>query len=201
MITGLVLAGGSGTRLGGFKPLASLGDRTLVEHVVSVMREVADEVVVSVARGTTGMYEGVPLEGTIMVEDRNPGLGPLEGLVTGMTVSSGDYALVSPCDTPFLSKGVCRIVVDAAQGRDGAVPFINGFYEPLHGAYRTETCIRAFEECMSEGGRKPKDAYDRLDIVPVAEELLRDADPELRCFWNINSLQDLDRAREYLASL
>jgi molybdopterin-guanine dinucleotide biosynthesis protein A len=199
MITGLILAGGSGTRLGEFKPLAPFGDRTLIEHVAGLLRQVVDEVVVSVALGTSDRYDGI-FDDARIVEDRERDRGPLEGLAAGLRAAAGEYTLVSPCDTPFLAEGVCRLVIRTAMGTDGAVPFVRGYFEPLHGAYKTSTCARAFDESLSEGKRKPKDAYEKLDIAPVYEGLLREIDPELRSFWNINSREDLERARAHLGS-
>jgi molybdopterin-guanine dinucleotide biosynthesis protein A len=201
MMTGVVLAGGSGTRLGEYKPLVPFGGGALVEYVVRLFRQVVDEVVVSVARGTSDRYSDLLDEDVVIVEDRESGLGPLEGMIVGFRAAAGEYTLMSPCDTPFISKDVCRTIIQTAFGRDGAVPFVHGYFEPLHGSYRTDSSLHAFERALSAGKRKPKDAYEDLDIVAVDEEVLRGFDPELWSFWNINSRTELDRANAHLESL
>ena len=174
----------------------------LVKHVADVLSAVADEVVVSIARGSLRAYSDVLGDQFLFVEDHEQGIGPLEGLVQGLTTARGNYVLVSPCDTPFLKREVCEAIVEAAKGKDGAVPRTGREYvEPLHGAYRRRTACEAFKQVLSTGDRAPTQAFRNLNLVFIDEGAMRALDPELVSFWNINSPSDLRKAEDHLARL
>jgi molybdopterin-guanine dinucleotide biosynthesis protein A len=198
MLTGLVLSGGQSSRMGQEKGLVNLNRDPMVSYVVNSMLGLVDEVVISVGKGRADLYDEYREIGFEVVEDREPGIGPLEGLVCAMRAARGEYVIVAPCDTPFLKQEICKLVLSKVDGRDGAVPIVNGMYEPLHGAYKRVTALRAFEVALGSGKRKPVDAYGDLDLVRVEEEELRAVDPELASFWNLNGQQELVQAEEKL---
>jgi len=183
-------------RMGQEKGLIVLAGKCLVQHVMTTAMEVADECIVSVARNKSEAYRNVLGEGSTIVEDSRSNIGPLEGLVSSFKRARGEYVLVSPCDTPFLRIGVCRLVVSRALGNDAAVPVVNGYFEPLHGVYEKEKCLKAFEKTLQEGRFKAIDAFSELGLVRVEEVLLRQVDPNLESFWNLNRPEDIRTAEE-----
>ncbi len=198
----MILSGGQGSRMGGDKGLVELNHAPLVSYVANVLSTIADEVIVSVAKGKRDPYSRVLGAEFRFVEDEHRGIGPLEGLVRGFEAAQGDYVLVSPCDTPFLKKVVCEAVVEAAQDRDGAVPQSGRkLLEPLHGAYLRDTCYEAFRLTLTKGDRTPTHAYEDLDIVYLNDDDVRALDPDMLSFWNINSPGDLKQAEAQLARL
>lgn len=202
MLSALILSGGQGSRIGGDKGLIELGHVPLVKRVADLLSTVTDDVVVSVAKGRLRAYSDVLGEGPRFVEDQQEGIGPLEGLVRGLDAARGDYVLVSPCDTPFLKREVCEVIVRAAKGKDGAVPRTGKDYvEPLHGTYRKGAALGAFRRVLSRGEATPTLAFRNLDLVFVDESTIRALDPELVSFWNINSPEDLRKAENQLSRL
>ncbi len=198
MISGAVLSGGTSTRMGEEKGLVKLGGIPMVYYVAKTMELLADEVVVAVAPGMADAYREALGEDKRVVEDDQVSMGPLAGIVTALREAKGDYVMATPCDTPFLRLDVCQAVVMFAKGRDGAVPRVRGYLEPLHSAYRRRHCLAAFEEAIEEGVKKPSDAYKLLHMVHVEEEDLRALDPHLESFWNINTAEDLEEAERRL---
>jgi molybdopterin-guanine dinucleotide biosynthesis protein A len=191
MISGAVLAGGTSSRFGSEKAIAAFRSEHMISHVIRVLLKVTDEVVVAVAPGRGGFYRDLLGEDVSVVEDVESGVGPIQGLVTALDSASGDYVLVSPCDTPLLREEVCEMTIRRAEGRDGAVPLVNGFLEPLHACYSRVICLEAFSKSMAQGTRKPKDAYHLLSLATVDEVDLRRVDPHLVSFLNVNSEEDL----------
>jgi len=173
--------------------LVALDDEPMVRLVVRTMRSLTDEVVVAVARGRSPDYHRLLGNDVIVVEDELKGGGPLLGLTTALRGASGEYVIVSPCDTPLLRPEMCRAVVNHGRGRDGAVPRIRGYLEPLHASYRRKTCLDAFERTLADGMRRPKDAYRLLELTVVEEAEIRRHDPALESFMNINTREDLSR--------
>jgi molybdopterin-guanine dinucleotide biosynthesis protein A len=198
MLSGAVLSGGKGSRMGAEKGLVMLGGLPLISYSVRTMEIVTDEVVVAVAPGMRGDYAGVLGSRVLVVEDAQAVAGPLDGLVTALAAAKGDYVIVSPCDTPFLRADVCQAIALFAKGRDGAVPRIGGYIEPLHCAFRRRRCLAAFQEALEEGVHKLSEAYKTLDMIHIEEEDMRALDPHLESFWNINTAEDLDKAEQKL---
>jgi molybdopterin-guanine dinucleotide biosynthesis protein A len=195
MLSGIVLSGGQSTRMGEEKGLVQLGGRAMVEHVIAAIEPFTDELILVVGKGKTALYSSAGMRGVRIVEDRAELVGPLEGLVTAMANARGEYIVASPCDTPFLRGQLCELVADRARGGDGAVPIVRGYMEPLHAAYRRKTCLNVFERALKAGLRKPVDAYNELTIERVEEEELRRLDPDLDSYWNLNTQEELARAR------
>ena len=194
MVTGAVLAGGTSSRFGSEKATAQFGNCPMIAHVVSVLSLVADDIVVAVAPGRSSYYTKIVDKDIRVVEDRHTDQGPIRGLVTALEASHEDYVIVSPCDTPLLRKEVCELIIARGRDRDGAVPRIGGFFEPLHAVYRREPCLQAFARVIEEGDMRPKEAYGELDLATVGEEELRTVDPDLISFINVNSEEALVKA-------
>jgi molybdopterin-guanine dinucleotide biosynthesis protein A len=198
MLSGVVLAGGQSKRLGREKALALLGGTALINHVVRTMNGLVDEILISVAKGRTADYGEAIADDVRIVEDSRAHVGPLEGLISTFGAAKGGYVLVAPCDTPLLKAEVCKVVLDEAFERDGAVPVINGYYEPLHGAYRREVGLMAFGSTLRNGKRRVSDAYSLMTLAEVDEATLRRIDPALESFWNMNTEKDLMEAEKRL---
>jgi len=97
MIPGaIVLAGGRSTRYGRDKATLPLGDGTLLEHVATMARQVAEQVVV--VGGPR-----VPPAGAIRVDDLEPGGGPLQAALAGARALPSAALLLLACDLPFLT--------------------------------------------------------------------------------------------------
>ena len=99
-ITGVILAGGGGRRMGGReKGLVPLCGRPMAAHVLA---RLAGQV--AAVRINANRYQacyralGVPVDG-----DRHPGgLGPLAGMASALAHAATDRVLTVPCDAPLL---------------------------------------------------------------------------------------------------
>ncbi len=198
MLTGVILAGGKSSRMGQNKALMYLNGDPMISYVIDAMLDLVDEIVISVAKGSSADYDEFSEIGFEVVEDDQEGIGPLEGLTCALRSARGEYVLVSPCDTPFLKRELCDAMIVRAAGRDGAVPVVRGLYEPLHGAFRRTAAIEAFKKAAGQGKRKPVEAFAGLDLVIMEEKELRGIDPELESFWNLNNPEDLRKAEQKL---
>jgi len=201
MLTGIVLSGGEGSRMGQEKGLVDLRGDPMVSYVIEAMLESVNEIVISVAKGHASNYDEYAEIGFEVVEDRTTGTGPVEGIASALKVARGDYVLVCPCDTPFLKPGVCAMLLSKASGKDGAAPIVRKKYEPVHGAFKKGPATKAFEAVLAIGKRKPSEAYAKLDMAFIDEPTLRTVDPDLESFWNVNTLEDLRLAERKMINL
>jgi molybdopterin-guanine dinucleotide biosynthesis protein A len=197
-VVGAVLAGGLGRRIGGDKPSLSVGDQTLVRHAVDALRR-ANLDVVLVLRPD----QPVPLTShtAAVLRDQIEGAGPLGGLHALLTWLPTPWALVTACDQPFLSPTLLYellaktpLDVDVICGQPGNA------LEPFPGLYR-RSCLPAIEEMLARGARSLQDllAVARAEALPF--ERVRRWDPELLSYLNVNTPDDLARARGIAARL
>jgi molybdopterin-guanine dinucleotide biosynthesis protein A len=183
-ISGLVLAGGSSTRMGRDKAFLELDGRPLIEIVVERMASVCAEVLI--VAGDTRPYAGL---GVPVVEDRFRGVGVLGGLHAGLEAAAHELTLAVGCDMPFLSLDLLRVFVDWAEGFDVVLLRQGEQVEPLHGAYR-RTCLPAMEAAIRARRRRIISFFPCVRVRYVTPDDVIPFDPDLRSFRNVNTPQE-----------
>ncbi|HEY91339.1 MAG TPA: NTP transferase domain-containing protein, partial [Dehalococcoidia bacterium] len=95
----IILAGGKSLRLGYDKVLETVGSRSLVEKVVNSVATLSDDIII-VTASERNMPEFDNYPGLKVVHDMYPGKGPLNGIYTGLHVSSTQCNIVVAADMP-----------------------------------------------------------------------------------------------------
>ncbi len=112
-------------------------------------------------------------EGIVAVEDPAAGLGPLQGIATGLAAAGeagADLAFVAATDMPFLRPGYVSAVLRALdEAHDVALPRIGGHVQTLAAAYRTALAPLA-AELLAAGERRPSALFARCRVRALAEE-------------------------------
>lgn len=162
-VTGVVLAGGEGRRVGGAdKGLLELDGRTLAEQVAANLRGHCARVLVSANRNA----DRYRLFADAVVADLRTGLqGPLAGLEAAMTVATTPMLLVTPCDMPHVPAALYRDLLAALTGKPGAALVVADDGErvqPLVCALR-RSALPELSCFLDAGGRA---AYGWLDAMP-----------------------------------
>lgn len=105
-ITGIVLAGGRGRRLGGAdKGLLPLRGRPMVAHVVERLLPQVGQLLI-VANRNREHYAAL---GFPVIADSLPDYpGPLAGFAAGMQAATTPYVVTVPCDAPYLHPALVR---------------------------------------------------------------------------------------------
>lgn len=189
MISGAILAGGKSRRMGQDKAWLDLGDGVpLVRRVAAALREVADELLV-VTSDARFERLGYPIHA-----DRYGETGAFGGIATAVAAATGELVCVAACDMPFPSPAVYRMLVDAIAEHDVAIPLIEGEYETMHAVYR-KTCLPAMEARLARGQLRVISFLDDVRVRAVSADEIRAVDPELRSFVNLNTPEELARAR------
>lgn len=136
-VTGVVLAGGDGRRMGGPKAFLPGPDgRPLVAVALDALRAAGAREVLVAARDAAPFAALEPAVEVIL--DRGPGLGPVAGLEAALRRTTTDWTLVVACDMPRLEPALLRrlaLEALADPGRLAVVPRVGGRLEPLHAAY------------------------------------------------------------------
>jgi len=183
-VTGLVLAGGQGSRMGGVdKGLAAFRGRPLVAHVLERLAPQVDEILVNANRNPEA-YAGF---GHRVIADEIAGFaGPLAGFERGLAHARGALVATVPCDSPFLPADlVARLRAGLeAQGAQLAVARTGDQPHPVFCLMRREVhaSLAAF---LASGQRKIDRWYAALRVAEVA------FDDEAEAFANINTRDEL----------
>lgn len=197
-VSGIVLAGGMSTRLGRNKAVERLGGQPLVRRVIDRLAEVTDQTVVVVA--DLKQAEELPLpDSALVITDAYPACGSLGGIFTGLSAARADWGLVVACDMPFLDRELLEYILAQRGAHDAVVPMLGGRPEPTHAAY-SKRCLPAMERRLKARELKIAGFFEEVRVGLLSQADLEDFDPEHLSFLNVNTEEDLARARALVAS-
>ena len=197
----IILAGGVSSRFGQDKGLLQLANKPLIKHVLDAISTIVDEkMVVASSKVQAENYANVLGSDVNVLIDVDDAQSPLIGALTGFKEAHGRYALLLSCDTPFVSNDVISLLFELCINRNAVIPrWPNGYIEPLQAVYCAKPACEAAKNALSEGKLNMQSMVDRLCSVRYVSTLvLQQLDPELRTFFNINTLLDLRRAESML---
>jgi molybdenum cofactor guanylyltransferase len=183
-VTGLILAGGQGRRMGGVdKGLQVLRGKPMVAWVLERLAPQVDELLVN-ANQNGPEYARL---GHRVVPDRIGGFaGPLAGLQAGLEAAAHPLVVSVPCDSPFLPLDLVARLRDALvrSGADVAVAKTGEQPHPVFSLVRTSV-LAGLSTFLERGGRKIDAWYAALSMVEVP------FDDEADAFSNINTREEL----------
>ena len=186
-VTGIVLAGGMGRRMGGVdKGLVELDGKPMVAHVLARLVPQVGAVVVNANQN----LERYAVFGYPVVSDDVGGFaGPLAGLHAGMLRATTRYVVTCPCDSPFLPLDlVARLLAGLRRG-DASLAVARTFAQPhpVFALVRRDV-LGHLGGFLAAGGRKIDAWYATLPVTEVP------FDDEADAFRNINTVDELAAA-------
>ena len=185
-ITGVILAGGLGRRMGGVdKGLQLLNDKPLALHVAERMAPQVAELLINANQNA----ERYAAFGHRVVADQIPDFaGPLAGLHAALSAATHPLVATAPCDSPFLPPDLISRLY-AALTADGAELAVARTFDQPHPVFclcRREV-LPHLADFLHSGGRKIDRWYATLKVIEVA------FDDEADAFENINTREELGR--------
>ncbi|MEP7181208.1 MAG: molybdenum cofactor guanylyltransferase MobA [Betaproteobacteria bacterium] len=187
-VTGIVLAGGQGRRMGGVdKGLVDLGGRPMIAHVLARLAPQVGPLLINANQNHERYAALGAAYGAPVVADAVGGFaGPLAGLHAGMTHAATPYVVTVPCDSPFLPADlVGRLAAGmATAGAQLAVAKTFDQPHPVFALVRRDV-LPHLASFLTGGGRKIDVWYATLKVVDAA------FDDEADAFRNINTADEL----------
>jgi len=182
--TGIVLAGGRGSRMGGVdKGLQPLRGRPMIEWVLERLTPQVAEIIIN-ANQNIERYESY---GHRVVPDEIGGFaGPLAGLHAGLKAAAHPLVVTVPCDSPFLPEDLVQRLLASLKSNDLAVARTGDQPHPVFALMKRQV-RESLEAFLATGGRKIDAWYAALKVVEVS------FDDEADAFRNINTLEELKR--------
>jgi molybdopterin-guanine dinucleotide biosynthesis protein A len=190
-VTGILLAGGKSRRMGEDKRFLLIGEQTMFERTLAVLRSIFQTVCVVIAQDSPPLQAEVPV-----VRDLVADCGSLGGLYTGLKQAHTEYVFLVACDMPFLNPASVRHVVSLKDNADIVMVRLGQGLQPTHALY-SRRCLPVVEEMVYARQFKIQDlaTHPSLHIRLVAECELREIDHDGVSFINVNTPADLDAAR------
>ena len=194
-ILGVILAGGKSQRFGEDKCQVKLGDKLLIDYILSeIIDEFKEVLLISNNKIKYNNSNKISL-----VEDLKRGLGPLGGILTAMKwikENNRSYKWIStfPSDTPFFKKKILNNFLEEIKDYEGKLFFINSndTRHNIFGLWSIDLLDR-LEKDLDNGERKVEMWANKIGVKSINMKF-ENKDP----FFNINTKEDLIKAEEYL---
>jgi len=189
-VVGIILVGGRSKRMGKDKALLPLPHNekiTFVEHLSSLLSTYCSEVIL-VARDADSAA-AYTLPGVRVVTDQVPDIGPLMGVYSGLNAMRASHALITAVDMPFVQPALISFLLSQPLDDALVVPVVQDTPQVLLAIY-PRTVLFLVEQQLRAGRPDPRSLLDVARVRYIEEAQLREVDPQLRSFVNMNTLQE-----------
>tara|TARA_B100000767_G_C19676043_1_gene497396 strand:- start:147 stop:755 length:609 start_codon:yes stop_codon:yes gene_type:complete len=190
-ILGAVLAGGKSQRFGEDKSQVKLGDKLLIDFILSEIIDEFKEVLIV----SNNLINFKKSEKISLIKDFKKDLGPLGGVLTAMKWikdNNKNYQWIStfPADTPFFKNQILKDFLQSIKLDQGKLFFIksNSTRHNIFGLWSIEL-IDKLEEDLNKGERKVEVWANSIGVKTINMKF-ENKDP----FFNINTKEDLKKA-------
>jgi molybdopterin-guanine dinucleotide biosynthesis protein A len=186
-VTGIVLAGGQGRRMGGVdKGWVELAGEPMIAHVLRRLGPQVEDIVIN-ANQNLDRYRA--LGHRVFADSVGGFAGPLAGLHAGLTHATRALVVTVPCDSPFLPPDLVDRLFEALSANDAQLAVAKTFDQPHPVFALTRRDVLPDLAAFLEGGGRKIDAwYAHLAVVEVP------FDDEADAFRNINTAAELAAA-------
>ena len=196
-ITGIILAGGRGSRMGGVdKGLQNFNGMPLALHTLLRLSPQVGELMINANRNLSA-YEafGAPVWPDVLADYA----GPLAGFLTGLERCETAYLVTVPCDTPLFPQDLVARLALALHAQDAEIAMAAAREEdgqlrpqPVFSLMRVEL-MESLVRFTQGGGRKIDAWTGQHRTALVAFDQSGD---ELRAFYNANTLAELHQLEQ-----
>jgi molybdopterin-guanine dinucleotide biosynthesis protein A len=194
-VTGVILAGGKSRRMGRDKAFLPFGKGILIERVIEVILQVTEDVIL-----ITNTPEPYQRFGLPMFSDIIPEAGSLGGIYTGLVSATTSYSLCLACDMPFVKSEFLRFLCETAAEAEVVIPRNAEDFQPLCAVY-SQACREPIRQKIEAGRLKITGFFDQVRVRVIEGEVLTRYDPHDVMFFNANTPEEYEQARQMLETL
>jgi molybdopterin-guanine dinucleotide biosynthesis protein A len=187
MFSVIIQAGGKSSRMGTDKLFIPFRGQVLIQWVIGRLANLTDDLVI-----ISNQPEKLKYLHQTVYPDIIPNVGPLAGLYTGLKYARYDSVAMVACDMPYVNFSLLKEEVrllDEMQV-DVVIPAPGGKTEPLHAAYRRETCLPVIEAGIGSGMRRLIEWHPLVRVHTMEDSEIHKYDPAGLAFMNINNPED-----------
>ncbi|OQX02080.1 MAG: hypothetical protein BWK80_58670 [Desulfobacteraceae bacterium IS3] len=188
--SGVILAGGLNSRFSGEnKAFLRVGGICILDRICSVFEELFEEII---------LVTNDPLQyldrDLIITTDMFPVRSSLTGIHAGLFCMTNPYSFFTACDAPFLKKELIEMLLAEIEARaDVVIPETSAGYYALCAVY-SKQCLKSVEQQIVAEKFKIQGFFNKVRVKKIPEKKLREKDPDLQSFFNINTPDQLAEA-------
>ena len=187
-ITGLILAGGRGMRMGGVdKGLQTLQGKPMIAHVLQRLQPQVDRIMINANQNHERYRE---FNFPVWSDEKNDYAGPLAGMQAGLIHCETAYMLTVPCDTPMLPTDLVTQLATALEKSTADIAVANTKqHDRIHRqpvfCLMKKTVLTDLTTALERGVRK-------VDLWLAEKKLVDVVFDDEAAFANINTLEELN---------
>ena len=199
MKSSIILCGGQSRRMGKDKGSLIIKDKPMIKYILSTLNNEIDEVIIVLNdnKRIDKYMEFINPEDYSyklkFVEDKIKNKGPISGILTGLENISSEYAIVFPCDNPFVTKNTIQTLFNETTCNiQAVVPYHDPenklkTSEPLHSIYN-KNIIPLIDNLILNDSLHIKGIIEKIDTKFVLIDNKKILKKEFR---NLNHPEDL----------
>ncbi|ALT68605.1 molybdenum cofactor guanylyltransferase [Methanobrevibacter millerae] len=199
MKSSIILCGGQSRRMGKDKGSLIIKDKPMIKYILSTLNNEIDEVIIVLNdnKRIDKYMEFINPEDYSyklkFVEDKIKNKGPISGILTGLENISSEYAIVFPCDNPFVTKNTIQTLFNEITCNiQAVVPYHDPenklkTSEPLHSIYN-KNIIPLIDNLILNDSLHIKGIIEKIDTKFVLIDNKKILKKEFR---NLNHPEDL----------
>lgn len=211
--TAVILGGGKSKRFNHSinevtdKAIIKIDNKTMIGRILGTTRKAVEEVLI-VVRNNSQKERYIKIlrdEGheslNIHIDKKIRCEGPIRGIITGLQLAKNEKVIILPCDIPYIKKKVINYLFDSLENNITSVPiWSNGSLESLITVYDKNIMAWISKLSCWMGKERAQDlirASPSITFVSV-EKNLKEIDPDLNSFFNINYSNDLKNGQNFI---
>ncbi len=178
------------------KGTIQINGKTLLSRVINSVEGIADEtIIVTTSQQQADLYTKLVPDDVRFVVSENAAKGILAQAFDGFEAASGEYTLLLPYDSPFISTEVVSLLLDLCEGKNAVIartPDCEA--EVLHAVYKTSAAIETAKAAMAEGVFDIEALADRLHCVRyLSTMVVEQLDDDLKSFFRVLTTLDIKK--------
>jgi molybdopterin-guanine dinucleotide biosynthesis protein A len=202
LITGIVLAGGRGSRMGGIdKGLQLYNETPLAKHAIERLLPQVGKLLINANRNLeTYQAWGCELDAKVIVDGLADFAGPLAGFLAGLQYCKTPFLMTVPCDTPRFPSNLVARLAEALVQNDADIAMVSSPDE--EGVLRHQPVFCLMKRTLLESLKAFTDADGRkIGAWAAQQKLVRvnfnEMQDDPKAFYNANTLEDLLQLSAY----
>lgn len=186
-LTCVILAGGLNSRFSGNnKAFFQVKGIKLLDRIYGIFQDLFEEIILVTNEPLHYLEWDLKI-----VADLFPFRSSLTGIHAGLFYITTPFAFFAGCDTPFLKREVVETIINGIESfTDVVIPETSAGLEPLCAVY-SKRCLKPIEKHLKQKKCKIQQFFRNIRVKKIPEPVLRDKDPNLISFFNINTPDDL----------
>ena len=198
----VISAGGESKRMGQPKAFMPFKGKTLIEHAISLVENVADEIVVTTNKHNDLNSLKKTHPNLKIACDASDERGALPGFLTALSSAKFEHVGIIACDMVCFDERILsgESILLSATGLDASLPKNNGYWEPFCGVYKKSVCEKAFKQAYQQNERKLQNVLSQLNIAKFDINCLKHENnyAQMSPFVNVNTPEEVKFSEQFL---